>query len=105
MNFLLKLLKFNQSNKQNCSQEYNLPQLWDGLKWLTPGCDHLSLKAPLCWEKLSHTKDNQPNNTRKRGWFLTDSANTQFPIKMRTGVRQTKLDNLEVNWAAPNKRP
>ena len=29
-------------------------------------CTHL--KSPLYWEQLSHTKDNQSNNTRKLGW-------------------------------------
>ena len=35
------------------------PQLSDGSIWLTPGYDHLSLKAPLCWEQLSNTENDQ----------------------------------------------
>ena len=46
-----------------------LPQLWDGSMWLTPGYGHLSLKAPLCWGQLNHTKDDQPSNIRKLGWL------------------------------------
>ena len=44
-----------------------LPQFWNVFIWLTPGYGHLSLEAPLCWEQLNHTKDSQPNNTRKLG--------------------------------------
>ena len=36
---------------------------------LTPGCGHLSLKAPLCWGQLNHSKDDQPSNIRKLGWL------------------------------------
>ena len=36
--------------------------------WLTPGYGHLSSKAPLFWEQLNHTKDNQLSNVRKLGW-------------------------------------
>ena len=43
-----------------------LPQLWGGSTWLTPGYGHLSLKAPLCWEQLRHTKNDQPGNYETR---------------------------------------
>ena len=35
---------------------------------LTLGYGHLSLMAPLCWEQLNHTKDDQPSNIRKSDW-------------------------------------
>ena len=34
----------------------------------TPGNGNLSLKLPLCWEQLNHTKDYQSNNTTKLGY-------------------------------------
>ena len=43
-----------------------LLQLWGGSTWLTPGYGHLSLKAPLCWEWLNHTKNDQPGNYETR---------------------------------------
>ena len=58
----------------SCLLEGNLPHLWDGFMWLTPGCSHLSLKAPLCWEKSNHTKVDQPSNIRKLGWELYEQC-------------------------------
>ena len=31
-----------------------------------PGYGHLSLKAPLCWKWLNHTKNDQPGNYETR---------------------------------------
>ena len=57
LSFLL-LLKLNQSNKQSFSKGgKNLPQLWDGFIYITPGYGNLGLKCPLCWKQLNHTKD------------------------------------------------
>ena len=53
-----QLEKFQQRRK-------NLPELWDGFIWTTPGNGNLGLKSPLCWKQLNHTKDNQSSNTRK----------------------------------------
>ena len=36
------------------------------LTWLTPGYGHSSLKVPLCWEGLNHTKNDQPDNYETR---------------------------------------
>ena len=63
------LLKLNQSNRKSFSKERkNLPQLWDGFIYITPGYGNLGLKSPLCWKQLNHTKDNQSSNTRKLGY-------------------------------------
>ena len=43
-----------------------LLQLWGGSTWLIPGYGHLSLKAPLCWEWLNHTKNDQSSNYETR---------------------------------------
>ena len=29
---------------------------------------HLSLKVPLCWEQVNHTKNDHPSNIVKLGW-------------------------------------
>ena len=42
---------------------------WTDLNWC-----NLSVKSPLCWEELNHTKDNQCSNTRKLGCMLMDNA-------------------------------
>ena len=34
--------------------------------WLTQGYGYLSLKAPVCWERLNHTKNDQPGNYETR---------------------------------------
>ena len=72
LSFLLGSLRLNESNELSQSNTVTchllkgkLPQLWDGSLWLTPGYDHLSSKASLCWEQLNHTKDNQPSYIRK----------------------------------------
>lgn len=44
--------------------------------------------------QLSHTKDNQPNNTRRLDWALYEQC--QFPLKTRIGTEQTKSDNLGI---------
>ena len=54
----------------SCLLEGNLPQLWDGFMWLTPGYGHLSSKAPLFWEQLNHTKDNQLSNVTSTADFF-----------------------------------
>ena len=57
------------------------------MRWiyLTPDYGHLSLKAPLCWEQLNHTNDNQPKNTRKLGWVpYKKITSILFPLKMMT---------------------
>ena len=43
-----------------------LLQLWGGSTWLTIDYGHLSLKVPLCWEGLNHTKNDQPGNYETR---------------------------------------
>ena len=54
------------------------------MRWiyLTPDYGHLSLKAPLCWEQLNHTNDNQPKNTRKLGW-VPYKKNYQYTISLK----------------------
>ena len=42
------------------------PQLWKESTWLTPDYGHLSLKAPLSWEWLNHTNNNQPGHYETR---------------------------------------
>ena len=37
---------------------------------LTPAYGHLSLKAPLCWDQLNHSKNDQPHNIMRQGWVL-----------------------------------
>ena len=43
-----------------------LPQLPGGSIWLTPGCGHLSLKAPLCWQWVNHANNDQAGNYETR---------------------------------------
>ena len=58
------LLKLNQSNKKSFNKGgKNLPQLWDGFIYITPGYGNLGLKSPLCWKQLNQTKYNQSSNT------------------------------------------
>ena len=73
LSFLLGSFKLNWSdelsfNKKLTSQllKGNLLQLWGGSPWLKPGYGHLILKAPLCWEQLNHTKNDQPGNYETR---------------------------------------
>ena len=77
LSFLLGSLKLQlewQAKSQSkivtsCLLKGKLAQLWDGSIWLTPGYSHLSLKVPLCWEQLNHTKDDQTSNIKKLGWM------------------------------------
>ena len=73
LSFLLGSFKLNWSdelsfNKKLTSQllKGNLLQLWGGSTWLTPRYGHLSLKAPLCWECLNNTKNDQSSNYETR---------------------------------------
>ena len=63
LSFFLGSFKLSQSDELSLNKKLTshllkgrLPQLWGGSTWLTPGYGHLSLKAPLCWEGLNHTK-------------------------------------------------
>ena len=67
LSFLLGSFKFNRSYELSLNKKLTshllkgiLLQLWGGSTWLTPGYGHLSLKVPLCWERLNHTKNDQP---------------------------------------------
>ena len=62
-----------------------LPQLWGGCTWLTPGYGHLSFKAPLCWERLNHTKNDQPGNIIRQGWVLYELC-LLLPLERVTGM-------------------
>ena len=73
LSFLLGSFKLNQSEALSLNKKINLssikrklPQLGGGSAWLTPGYDHLNLKAPLCWKWLNHTKNDQPGNYETR---------------------------------------
>ena len=73
LSFLLGSFKLNQSDELSHNKKLTshllkgkLLQLWGGSTWLTPGYGHLSLKAPLCWEWLNHTKNDQPGNYETR---------------------------------------
>ena len=52
------------------------PQLWDGFICLTSGYgySHRNRKASLFWKQANHAKDNQPNNTLRLGWIISDKA-------------------------------
>ena len=71
--FSLGSFKLNQSDELSLNKKLTshllkgkLLQLWGGSTWLTPGYGHLSLKPPLCWEWLNHTKNDQPGNYETR---------------------------------------
>ena len=64
-----------RATKEVSAKEKNLPQLQDGFMQITPGYDNLCLKSPLCWEQLSHTKNNNIVTLGKWVMYLTDSAN------------------------------
>ena len=73
LSFLLGSFKFNRSYELSLNKKLTslllkgiLLQLWGGSTWLTPRYGHLSLKAPLCWEQLNHTKNDQPGNYETR---------------------------------------
>ena len=73
LSFLLGSFKLNRSDELSINKKLTshllkgkLLQLWGGSTWLTPGYGHLSLKAPLCWEWLNHTKNDQPGNYETR---------------------------------------
>ena len=69
LSFFLGSFKLNQSDELSLNKKLSshllkgkLLQLWGGSTWLTPGYGHLSLKTPPCWERLNHTKNDQPGN-------------------------------------------
>ena len=73
LRFLLGSFKLNRNDELSLNKKLTshllkgkLPQLWGGSTWLTPGYGHLSLKAPLCWKWLNHTKNDQPGNYETR---------------------------------------
>ena len=73
LSFLLGSYKLNRNDELSLNKRLTshllkgkLLQLWGGSTWLTPGYGHLSLKAPLCWEWLNHTKNDQPGNYETR---------------------------------------
>ena len=73
LNFLLGSFKLNWSDELSLNKKLashllkvKLSQLWGESTWLTPGYGHLSLKAPLCWEWLNHTKNDQLGNYETR---------------------------------------
>ena len=67
-------LSLNKKKLNSHLLKGKLPQLWGGSTWLTPGYSHLSLKAPLRWEGLNNTKNDQPGNYETRlGALLTMS--------------------------------
>ena len=73
LSFLLGSFKLNRSAELSLNKKLTshllkgkLLQLWGGPTWLTPGYGHLSLKAPLCWEWLNHTKNDQSSNYETR---------------------------------------
>ena len=37
------------------------------------GYGYLSLKAPVCWEQLNHTKNDQTGNMRHSQVFMKDA--------------------------------
>ena len=67
LSFLLGSFKLNRSDELSINKKLTshlfkgkLLQLWGGSTWLISGYGHL--KAPLCWQGLNHTKNNQPGN-------------------------------------------
>ena len=52
------------------------------------------IKAPICWEQLNHTKDNQSSNTRKLGWVPYGQCQYIISLKDKDWYRQTKSDDL-----------
>ena len=89
------LLKLNQSNKKSVSKGgKNLPQLWDGFIWITPGYSNLGLKSPLCWKQFNHTKDNQSSNTRKLGYVPYRWCQYIISLEDKDSTEQTKSDDL-----------
>ena len=73
LSFLLGSFKLNWSDELSLNKKLTshllkgkLLQLWGGSTWLTPGYGHLSLKAPLCWERLNNTKNDQSSNYETR---------------------------------------
>ena len=73
LSFLLGSFKLSRSDELSLYKKLTshllkgkLSQLWGGSSWLIPGYGHFSLKAPLCWEGLNHTKNDQPGNFETR---------------------------------------
>ena len=76
LSFLLGSFKLNWSYELSLNKKLTshllkgkLLQLWGGSTWLTPGYGHLSIKVPLCWEQLNHTKNDKPGNY-ETGWVI-----------------------------------
>ena len=73
LSFLVGSFKLNWSDELSLNKKLTshllkgkILQLWGGSTCLTPGYGHLSLKAPLCWKWLNHTKNDQPGNYETR---------------------------------------
>ena len=73
LSFLLGSFKLSRSDKLSLNKKLTShllkgkhPQLWEESTWLTPGYGHSSLKDPLSWEWLNHTKNDQPGNYETR---------------------------------------
>ena len=74
LSFLLGSFKLNRNDELSLNKKLTsyllivgkLPQLGGGSVRLTPGYDHLNLKAPLYWKCLIHTKNDQPGNYETR---------------------------------------
>ena len=88
LSFLLGSFKLNLNDKLSLNKKLTfhllkgkLPQLPGGSTWLTPGYGHLSLKAPLCWQWVNHTKNDQPGNYETRLGALWT-----MPLERATGM-------------------
>ena len=75
LSFLLGSFKLKQSDKPSLNKKKKINLSSIKRKTLTiigwiymvkPGYGHLSLKAPLCWKWLNHTKNDQPGNYETR---------------------------------------
>ena len=70
--------------------------------WLTTGYSHLSLKAPLCWEQLNHTKHDQPRNIRKLGWVPYEQCLHIITLRDCDWYGTDWVRRPEIHWVAPN---
>ena len=68
---------------------------------LTPGCGHLS--APLCWDQLNHTKDNQPNNFRKFGWVPYEQCLHIITLRDIDWYGTDCVRRPEIQWVTLNR--
>ena len=60
---------------------------------LSVGYGYLSLKAPLCLEKLNLTKENQLNKARKLGWVSYENCQCTKSFKTVIDMEQTGLED------------